>query len=128
MTNYLHAVAWFGGPLLTLLGVLVSIGGTYLLTRTLHPYDVSSFVEHVIDSPEFAMALLTKWRIKSPSEEIAPHWKQKLQELEDLAKLAEANPERGSVSLVGVDLVFIGFLLQFLGGVLLVVDVVWSHV
>jgi hypothetical protein len=128
----LQALFWLGGSLLTLLGVVVSIFGTYLLTRALHPFPVSDFIEHVVESPRFAMALLAKWRLSKPAGILAPEqlfaeWQKQLEKLNRLADLAEANPERRAVSLVGVDLIFIGFVLQLVAGVFLLVDLVWTH-
>lgn len=129
----LHTAFSIGGPLITMIGVFVSVMGTYLMTKWYHPYTGQSFVDHIVESPMLAMVLFQKKRENIPGEEPQPESaaettaKKLLDKIERIAKLAETNKERRAVTLVGIDMVFIGFILQALGAVSSLVDVVWMH-
>jgi hypothetical protein len=129
----LHTAFSLGGPLITLVGVVVSVLGTYLLTKWYHPYTEHGFADHLLESPFLAMLILQKKSLPisgeisqtpSPGEVRA---EKLLKRLDGVAKAAEYNKERRSVSLVGIDLLFIGFVLQGVGAVSSLVDVVWLH-
>lgn len=49
-----------------------------------------------------------------------------LKHLETVAKLAAVNPERRDISLVGVGLLFLGFALQGVGVMFLLIDLAWT--
>jgi hypothetical protein len=131
--DILHASFSIGGPLITLVGVIVSVLGTYLLTKWYHPYTEHGFVDHLLESPLLAMIILQKGKQPIPGEQAAPPSPQEikaermLKKLDRIAKVAEYNKERRSVSLVGIDLIFIGFVLQGVGAVSSLIDVIWLH-
>ncbi len=129
----LHAVFSIGGPLVTLVGVAVSVLGTFLLTKWYHPYTEEGFLDHLMDTPLFVMAVLHKKNEPIPGEEIQrperpTEAEKKLYDLERISRIAEVNKERRAVSLVGVDLLFIGFVLQGVGAVSSLIDVSWVHI
>jgi hypothetical protein len=100
-------------------GIAVSAWGTYLMTLSLHPFDWDGFRDFVVDSPRFALALLEEQRMKISDMSRANA--RTLKNLETLSKLGSVNPERRDISLVGVGLLFIGFVLQAVG-------LIWSMV
>jgi hypothetical protein len=115
-----------------LIGVAVSVLGTYLLTKKYHPWKPGDYFRHLADSPFFAMVLLRKKRDQVPGESPSQPGRpseseRKLEELRIYARAGEANKERGTVSLVGIDLIFIGFVLQGIGAVFSLADVAWTH-
>jgi hypothetical protein len=126
-----HAILSIGGPFVTLAGVAVSVIGTYLLTKWYHPYTEEGFVTHLYDAPLLAMLILEKTPPSIPGEgnqsERREH-KRVLQKLNKIAELAEVNKERRSVSLVGIDLIFIGFVLQGIGASFSLIDVAWTQI
>jgi hypothetical protein len=126
----LHTTLSVGGPLVTLIGVAVSVLGTYLLTKKYHPWTPGDYLRHLSDSPFFAMALLERKHdaIRSESLSQPSESDRKLEELRLIARAGEVNPERGSVSLVGIDMIFIGFVLQAIGAVFSLADVAWTHI
>jgi hypothetical protein len=129
----LHASFSIAGPLITLIGVIVSVLGTYLLTKWYHPYTEHGFIDHLLEAPLLAMIILQKEKPPTPGEEAQPSSPQEkkaermLKKLDGIAKVAEYNKERRSVSLVGVDLIFIGFVLQGVGAVCSLIDMIWLH-
>jgi hypothetical protein len=125
----IHTVFSVGAPVITLIGVAVSVLGTYLLTKKYHPWRFADYLRHLVDSPMFAMVLFNK-QSSMPGEEplAAPKPDPRLEELRLIVRASEVNPERGTVSLVGIDLIFIGFVLQAVGAVFSLVDVVWNRV
>lgn len=131
MLKILHASFSIAGPLVTLAGVIVSVIGTYLLTKWYHPYTEGGFFKHIQEAPFLAMILLQKParnipgegpQIEAPQTEKA---RKRLAKLDRIADLAKVNDERRSVSLVGIDLIFIGFVLQGIGAVSSLIDVIW---
>jgi hypothetical protein len=129
----LHASFSIAGPLITLIGVIVSVLGTYLLTKWYHPYTEHGFVDHLLESPLLAMIILQKQKPPLPGEQPQTPSPQEikaqkmLNKLDGIAKIAELNKERRSISLVGIDLIFIGFVLQGIGAVSSLIDVIWLH-
>lgn len=128
----LHTAFSIAGPLVTLIGVAVSVLGTYLLTKKYHPWTPRDYVKHLCDSPFFAMALLETKHDDIPGEPPLQPRKpseseRRLEELRIFARAGEANKERGSVSLIGIDLIFIGFVLQGIGAAFSLVDIAWTH-
>lgn len=128
----LHTCFSIGGPIVALLGVGSSVWGTYLLTKWYHPFSETGFMEHLKDSPFLAMALLERKQKRiggetSQSEARPSAGERALQELEAVVELGAINLEKRAVSLVGIDLIFIGFVLQAIGATLSLADVVWSH-
>jgi hypothetical protein len=102
-----------GGAVLSLLGVVVSVYGTYLMTKWYHPYKWAGFVKSVA---------LSVWReIAGEGEKTARHNRV-------AALMAEMTPENKAESLNGIHWVFFGFLLQAIGALLILGDVVWLNV
>jgi hypothetical protein len=125
----LHAVFSIAGPAVTLLGVVVSVVGTYLLTKKYHPWTWRDYAKHLPDAPHLAMVLLETRHdeIRGEASAEPPKTDPVLDELRLTVKASEVNKERGTVSLVGIDLIFIGFLLQGVGAVASLIDLVWNH-
>ena len=88
-------------------------------TRAATP--ITDFWEFVQDSPYFGMLLL-----KLPSS-LGKKDKEVLNKLEKISAAAKQNPENRAISLVGVALIFIGFLLDVTGAIFWCVDAVWSR-
>ena len=66
----LHALFSVAGPLITLLGVFVSLLGTYLLTKWYHPYTEQGFVQHLLEAPDLAMLILFRKKQADPIKEV----------------------------------------------------------
>ena len=114
-----HIALMVSSACITMFGIAVSAWGTYLMTLSLHPFDWDGFRDFVVDSPRFALALLEEQRMKISDMSRANA--RTLKDLETLSKLGSVNPERRDISLVGVGLLFIGFVLQAVG-------LIWSMV
>src|SRR5579872_1362199 len=116
----IHVAILLSSALVTMLGIAAS-GGTYLMTMSLHPFDVNGFKNFIINSPQFAMALLEEQRARIAGR--SPATERVLKDLQTVSKLAEINRERRDISLVGVGLLFIGFVLQAVGVACSIVDI-----
>ena len=108
-----HVALLLSSALLTMLGIAASVWGAYLMTMSLHPFDLDGFKDFILDSPRFAMALIEQQRARVAGR--SPATARALKDLQTVSKLAEINPERRDISLVGVGLLFIGFVLQAVG-------------
>jgi len=117
----IHVAILLSSALVTMLGIAASVWGTYLMTMSLHPFDVEGFKNFIINSPQFAMALLEEQRARIAGR--SPATERVLKDLQTVSKLAEVNPERRDISLVGVGLLFIGFVLQAVGVACSIVDI-----
>ena len=94
--------------ILSLAGVIVSTHGTYLLTRWYHPFTEGGFV---------ASLRRMMWRkMRGKNEELSRH-------LRVTTALAKLRPEDKSRSLDGIYWVFVGFVLQTIGALLVLLDV-----
>jgi hypothetical protein len=116
-----HVALLLSIALLTMLGIAASVWGTYLMTMSLHPFDLDGFKDFILDSPRFAMALIEQQRARVAGR--SPATARALKDLQTVSKLAEINPERRDISLVGVGLLFIGFVLQAVGLACSIVDI-----
>lgn len=116
-----HVALLLGSALVTMLGVAASVWGTYLMTMSLHPFDLDGFKNFILDSPRFAMALIEEQRARVTGR--SPATQAALKDLQTISRLAEINPERRDISLVGVGLLFIGFVLQAIGLACSIVDI-----
>lgn len=117
----IHVAILLSSALVTMLGIAASVWGTYLMTMSLHPFDVNGFKNFIINSPQFAMALLEEQRARIAGR--SPATERVLKDLQTVSKLAEINRERRDISLVGVGLLFIGFVLQAVGVACSIVDI-----
>jgi hypothetical protein len=97
------------GPLLTLIGVALSIHGTYLLTRWYFYLSGLGFLQTVL---KFSWLLLTL-RSSKAHEEVTFR-----------GKMAESKRESKADSLYGIYFIFLGFVLQAFGTLLWGIDVV----
>jgi hypothetical protein len=95
-----------GGPLLALIGTIISVGGTYLMTRLYHPFGGLNFLRSLL---RIIWLLITRQR-------------------KTLANMMEGAPQFASIenrarSLAGVYILFVGLFIQAVGGALTIVDV-----
>ncbi len=116
-----HVALLLSSALVTMLGIAASVWGTYLMTMSLHPFDLDGFRDFIVDSPRFAMALIDERRARLAGRRSVTE--KTLKDLKTIAKLAEVNPERRDISLVGVGLLFIGFVLQAVGFACSIIDI-----
>lgn len=116
-----HVALLLSSALVTMLGIAASVWGTYLMTMSLHPFDLDGFRDFIVDSPRFAMALIDERRARLAGRRSVTE--KTLKDLKTIAKLAEVNPERRDISLVGVGLLFIGFVLQAVGLACSIIDI-----
>jgi len=99
------------GPAVTLAGVLLSIWGTFLLTRWYHPFDFRNFVKAAVH----VTLLYIRGRSKEANEYI-----------EAATKIGHLNEERRARSMAGLLVIFAGFLLQAIGAVCWGADMAWG--
>lgn len=116
-----HVALLLSSALVTMLGIAASVWGTYLMTMSLHPFDLDGFKDFILDSPRFAMALIEEQQARVAGR--SPATQGVLKDLQTISRLAEINPERRDISLVGVGLLFIGFVLQAVGLACSIVDI-----
>jgi hypothetical protein len=117
----IHVALLLSSAVITMLGIAASVWGTYLMSMSLHPFDVEGFKNFILNSPQFAMALLEEQRARTAGR--SPATERVLNDLQTVSKLAEINRERRDISLVGVGLLFIGFVLQAVGVACSIVDI-----
>ncbi len=117
-----HFYLLLSSAIFATLGVAASVWGTYLMTIFLHPFDLKGFRKFIADSPEYAMAILEEQRSRTSARAASAA---ALKNLKTIAKLAEVNPERRDISLVGVGLLFLGFALQGVGVLFTLIDLAW---
>jgi hypothetical protein len=139
----LHASFAIVGALAMLIGIGAAVCGTYLLTQSYHPFTKEGYFDHLKNAPLLAMAYLKQQSQRGRPDAPAEHETEpstgerkpekrnevdrKMKELGLLAEMALVNKENRPLLLLGTDLVFIGFVLQVVGGVCTLVDVMWSH-
>ena len=104
MKGFVHIAA----PVATLVGVLVSVIGTYLITQSEHPFSHIEFWKSVAK----VLWLLITGR-KAAAEELV-----------QTASGVAMNTKSLAISLFGLYIVFIGFLIQGLGSILWCVDAI----
>lgn len=101
-----------GGAGLTLLGVIIGVYGTYILTKWTHPLGWWGFNWSV---------LVMFWNKLTRSED-------RITRINEVStKLAAMSVENKAESLHGLHWVFFGFVLQTLGAVLLAFDAAWVN-
>jgi hypothetical protein len=99
------------GPLTTVIGIVFSVWGTYLVTRSYHTF---SFRELLRFTVEVALRFLRG----------KPNMARK--EIRVVAQFADLNPEVLERSLAGLCFLLWGFLWQGLGAILWGIDMVWG--
>lgn len=104
--SWLKALVHIGAPVVTLVGVAVSVIGTYLITQWHHPFDNTEFWKSV----KRVLWLLVTGR------------KRKAKEIVELASDLAIKNETLAVSLFGLYIVFIGFVIQGAGTLLWCID------
>jgi hypothetical protein len=123
LTDAVHTWLSILGTLLTLFGTAAGALGTYFLAKRYYS-TTEEFRSHLLEYPYLAMLLYRD----IADGDMKPSDRRQIEKLELTARAAEANPEDTAVSLVGFQLVFIGFALQLFGGLLIVIDVLLPHV
>lgn len=119
--NTLHFVVALSAAGFSLLGVLWALWGSLLITKSQHPFTLEALWSFVIDeAPMAAMALLTPPSRRNEKD------KARIEQLSFYVELAKPNPEDKRSGLVGMSLLFIGFLFQTVGCLFWVVDAFWS--
>lgn len=93
---------------LLLLGVIVAVYGTYLMTLAYHPFKKLDLIKNILR----VCLRLTTFR-----------WRSANRIVEDAVSFAEANPENRPKSLRGIYFLFVSFVLQTAGSILAVIDV-----
>jgi hypothetical protein len=96
-----------------LAGVLVSIWGTFLLTRFYHPFGPGSFLRTVAKA---TLHFMTGRQDKA------------LARARLITKLGAITPEQKAKSLLGVYWIFVGFVLQGVAVALSLGDTIWGIV
>lgn len=99
------------GAVLTLLGVVVGVLGTYLMTKFYHPFGPLGFTKSM------ARTIIGMIFEREKTERY----------IEVAGKFAKLKEENKGESLVGLHWVFFGFSLQTLGAILIMIDVVWLN-
>lgn len=99
--NVVHVLA----PGATLLGVAVTVWGTYRLTKWYHPFKGMGFLKSVVE----ICALVISQKRMAAKKKAAMQW-----------QLADAENKTDSV--IGLDFVFLGFVLQGFGGLFWLID------
>src|ERR1700719_4536877 len=98
--------AWLevGGALLTLVGVVIGVYGTFLMTKFYHPYAPVGFVVSMVRM--LGRILIGQAKRNQEHSDVA-------------AVFAELTPEKKGESLSGAHWLFIGFFLQTIGATLI---------
>jgi hypothetical protein len=99
------------GPVTTFSGVILSIWGTYLLTRWYHPFKLRGFLQFIFQ--------VTGMFIVGRKVEA-------IHRTEVATKLGRVNREKRAVSLIGLYLIFVGFIFQGIGAFCWGVDTIWG--
>jgi hypothetical protein len=92
----------------TLLGVVIGVVGTYLMTSAYHPFNAPAVTFNFFR----VLALFITFQ-----------WKKAWDMLGDAAFFGEVNREDRTKSLFGIYVLGVGFLFQTIGAILFVVDV-----
>jgi hypothetical protein len=100
-----------GSAALTLIGVIASIRGTYVLIGWIQPMSFADFIWSVIVMA--GRALIFRFEKTKKEENVA----------QGLA-LSEENKQK---SLHGLSWIFLGFVLQTAGGIMLLLDTYWIN-
>jgi hypothetical protein len=104
----LKAFLEIGGAGLTLLGVVVSVYGTFVLTQWTHTYSLVDFLKSTVKM------FFRKAKRQERINQVA-------------TALTEGKDEEKAKSLAGLQWVFLGFVLQAFGSILLTIDAVWVN-
>ena len=98
------------GPAITIIGILLSIYGTYSLTSWYHPLKLGGFL--------FAVFKGTGWVLIGE--------KAKALQVTKAAMRLGAKHERRARSLIGIYFIFVGFVLQAVGAFCWGADMLWG--
>ena len=102
-----------GSQILLLTGLVVSIWGTFQLTRFYHSYDFASFTRETLKL--IVLTIFGKSDLVSLRAKVAN-------------QLGEITPEQKANSLIGIYWIFIGFVFQVLGTGTALCSVLWDRV
>jgi len=103
----MRAVLEIGGAALTLLGVLIGVYGTFVMTKFYHPYGPVGFLVSMI---------------RMIGRMLVFQGKKNKEHVDVAAAFAELTPEKKGESLSGAHWLFLGFFLETLGAALITVD------
>jgi hypothetical protein len=119
--NGFHSAVAVAAAGFSLLGVLWAVWGSFLATKSQHPFTREALWNFVIhEAPMAAMTLLTPPSTRNEKD------KARIEQLSLYVELAKPNPDDKRAGLVGMSLIFIGFLFQSVGCLFWVVDALWS--
>ena len=96
-----------GAPVATGVGVILGVMGTFLICKPYHPFTVWGLVKHIVSLIPYAIR-------KGPSQASGL--------VRTASVLSAINEEDRAKSLVGVYLVFLGFVMQAFGALLWTID------
>jgi hypothetical protein len=101
--------AWIevGGALFTLIGVVIGVYGTFLMTKFYHPYSFSGFIKSLVNM--LGRAITGQQRRNELHVDIA-------------AEFGKLNQEKKGETLSGANWLFVGFFFQTVGAVLAFID------
>ena len=99
----------YSGPLVTLLGVVLGAWGTLLMCRPYHPFSTWAVVRRLL---WICGRLLTG------------HVKEARQAIRDAEQFSNINPENRYRTVAGVYLLVFSFVVQTIGAVLILVDMI----
>ena len=109
----MKAVLEITGAVLTLLGVVIGVYGTYLMTKFSHPFGPLGFT--------ISMARTISGMMFGERENTKRY-------IEIAGKFAALKEQDKGESFVGLHWLFFGFFLQTLGAILIMIDVAWLNV
>ena len=119
--SVLHSVVAVFAAFFSLVGVLWALWGSLLVTKSQHPFTTEALWDFVInEAPIAAMGLLRQPSDRGKKEKAA------IKKVANYVDLADTNPLDKRSGLVGISLIFIGFLFQSAGCFLWVIDALWS--
>src|SRR5690348_16966181 len=101
------AILEIGGAVFSLAGVAVGVYGTYLTTKFLHPYTATGFVKSMVRM---------MWRKATRQNE------KNLRNQRVAAAIAIMSPENKAESYTGVHWLFVGFVFQTVGAIMILID------
>jgi hypothetical protein len=101
-----------GGALLMLIGVLIGVYGTFLMTKFYHPYGPLGFAVSL--TRMLGRTLTGQQKKNEIHADVA-------------AAFADLTPEKKGESLSGASWLFIGFFFQTIGAILTLIDIVIAN-
>jgi hypothetical protein len=106
-----RGIIQIAGPVVTLAGILISVWGTFRVTRWYHTFSFADFLRCGVRVTFFV---------------VTGQGESAVDLVKKVAKFGSLNEDRRARSFVGVLMIFAGFVLQAVGAVLWGVDMVWG--